>query len=119
MAQARGSRVDVMGRTVRVGAESRCSRALGAWMGPSVSDCSPDAWVVNGVVMLGRPQSDPGSKHVLCRQLARVEGQVPRWMNRGPGQSELRRQLWRVEEDTVHRQNGVPSGGCSSNPPLT
>ena len=46
----------------------------------------------------------PGSKHVLCRQLAIVEGQVPRWMNRGPGQSEVRRQLWRMEKGTVEVQ---------------
>ena len=91
MAQARGSRVDSMGRSVRAGAESRCSRALGAWVRPSMSDWSLIAWVVDGVVMLGLPQSGPGSRHVLCRRLARVEGQVPRWMNRGPGQSKLRR----------------------------
>ena len=30
VAQVRGGRVDVMGRTVRAGAESRCSRPLGA-----------------------------------------------------------------------------------------
>ena len=84
VAQARGSRVESMGRTVRAGAESRCSRALGAWVRPSVSDWSLVAWAVDGVVMLGIPQSGPGSRHVLCRRLARVEGQVPRWMNRGP-----------------------------------
>ena len=55
VAQARGSRVNVMGRTVRIGAESRCSRTLGAWMGPSMSDWSLIAWAVDGVVMLGIP----------------------------------------------------------------
>jgi hypothetical protein len=104
VAQARGSRVDTVGRTVRTGAESRCSRALGAWARPSVSDWGLVAWAVDGVVMLGIPQSGPGSRHVLCRRLARVEGQVPRWMKRGPSQSELRRQLRRVEEGTVKVQ---------------
>ena len=99
--QARDNMVDVMGRTVRVGAESTCNRPLGAWMRPSVSDWSLVAWAVDGVAMPRIPQSGPGSRHVLCRQLARVEGQVPRWMNRGQGQSKLRRQLWRVEEGTV------------------
>ena len=54
--------------------------------------------------MLGIPQSGPGSNHVECRQLARVEGQLPKWMSRGPSQSELRRHLWKVEEDTVRVQ---------------
>ena len=31
----------------------------------------------------------------------RVEGQLPRWMHRGPSQGRLRRQLWKVEEGTV------------------
>ena len=78
VAQARGSRVESMGRTVRVGAKSRCNRALGAWVSPSVSDWSLVAWAVDGVMMLGIPQSGPGSRHVLCRRLARAEGQVPR-----------------------------------------
>ena len=39
-----------------------------------------------------------------CRQLARVGGQLPKWMNGGPSQSELRRQLWKVEESTVKVQ---------------
>ena len=51
--------------------------------------------------MLGIPQSGPGSEHVVCRQLGRAEGQLPRWMNRGPSQSRLRRQLWKVEDGTV------------------
>ena len=79
-------------------------QGTGAWVRPSASDWSLVAWAVDGVVMLGIPQSGPGSGHVLCRRLARVEGHVPRWMNRGPGQSELRRQLWRVEEGTVEVQ---------------
>ena len=36
--------------------------------------------------------------------MCRVKGQVPRWMNRGPGQSKLRRQLWRVEKGTMEVQ---------------
>ena len=51
--------------------------------------------------MLGIPQSGPGSGHVVCKRLGRVEGQPPRWMVRGPSQSELRRQLWKVGADTV------------------
>ena len=54
--------------------------------------------------MLGILQSGPSRNHVECRQLARVEGQPPKWMCRGPSQSELRRQLWKVEEDTVRVQ---------------
>ena len=41
---------------------------------------------------------------MVCRQLGRAEGQLPRWMHRGPSQSRLiimRRQLWKVEEGTV------------------
>ena len=45
------------------------------------------AWTEGGVVMLVIPQLGPGSVHVVCRQLGRVEGQLPRWMNRGPSQS--------------------------------
>ena len=69
-----------------------------------VSVWSLIAWTVDRVVVLGMPQSGPSSKDVLCRQLARVGGQVPRWMNRGLGQSKLRRQLWRVEGGTVEVQ---------------
>ena len=69
-----------------------------------MSDWSLAAWTVDGVVMLGIPQSGPGSNHVECRQLARAEGQLPKWMSRGPSQSELTRQLWKVEEDTVRVQ---------------
>ena len=69
-----------------------------------MSDWSLATWIVEGVVMLGVPQSGPGSDHVECRQLARVGGQLPKWMNRGPSQSELRRQLWKVEEPTVKVQ---------------
>ena len=104
VAQVRGGREDVMGRRVRTGAGSRCSKPLGAWERPAVSDWSLAAWTVEGVVMLGIPQSGPGSNHVECRQLARVGGQLPKWMNRGPSQSELRRQLWKVEEATVEVQ---------------
>ena len=104
VAQVRGGREDVMGRRVRTGAGSRCSKPLGAWERPAVSDWSLAAWTVEGVVMLGIPQSGPGSNHVECRQLARVGGQLPKWMNRGPSQSRLRRQLWKVEEATVEVQ---------------
>jgi hypothetical protein len=81
VAQVRGGREDIMGRVVRAGAESRCSKSLGAWVRPVVSDWSLAAWTVDGVVMLGIPQSGPGSNHVECRQLARVEGQLPRCMD--------------------------------------
>ena len=54
--------------------------------------------------MLGIPQSGPGSGHVVCKQLSRVKGQLPRWMSRGPSQSELRRQMWKVEAGTVEVQ---------------
>jgi hypothetical protein len=103
VAQVRGGRTDVMGRRVRTGAGSRCSKPLGAWERPTVSDWSLDlaAWTLEGVVMLGIPQSGPGSDHVECRQLVRVGGQLPKWMNREPSQSELRRQLWKVEGATV------------------
>ena len=62
------------------------------------------AWTVDGEVMLGIPQPGPGSNHVECKQLARVGGQLPKWMSRGPSQSALRRQLWEVEEGTVEVQ---------------
>ena len=39
-----------------------------------------------------------------CKQLARVKCQLPKWMSRGPSQSEPRRQLWKVEEDIVKVQ---------------
>ena len=52
-------------------------------------------------VVLGIPQSGPSSNHVVCRQLGRVEGQLPSWMSRGPSQ---RRQLWKMNEDTVKVQ---------------
>ena len=51
--------------------------------------------------MLGIPQSGPGSEHVVCRQLGRAKGQLPKWVDRGPSQSRLRRQLWKVEDGTV------------------
>ena len=47
------------------------------------------------------PQSGPGSSHVVCEQLGRVEGKLPRWTSRGLSQSELRRQLWEVEAGIV------------------
>ena len=86
VAQARGDRVDVVGRTVRVGAESRCSRPLGAWVRSAMSDWSIAAWTVDGVVVLGIPQSGPGRDHLVCKQLGtcRAEGQLLRWMHRGP-----------------------------------
>ena len=78
MAQVRG------GREVHTGAESRCNKSLGVWVRPAVSDWSLAAWTVDGVVMLGIPQSDPGSDHVECKQLVRMGGQLPKWMGRGP-----------------------------------
>jgi hypothetical protein len=96
VAQTRGYRDDVMGRAVRTGAGSRCSRPLGAWGRSAVSDWSLAAWTVDGEVMLGIPQSGPGNNHVECKQLVRVEGQLPKWMGRGLSQSELRRQLWKA-----------------------
>ena len=54
--------------------------------------------------MLGILQSGPDRDHLVCEQLGRAEGQLPRWMHRGPSQSRLRRQLWKVEEGTM----GVP-----------
>ena len=104
VAQARGNRTDVMGRLVRKGAASRCSRPLGAWVRAAMGDWSLAAWTVEGVVMLGIPQSGPGSSHVVCRQLSRVDGQPPSWLHRGLKESKLRRQLWRVETDTVEVQ---------------
>ena len=62
------------------------------------------AWAVGGVAMLGIPQSGPGSDHVKCKQLATVKGQLPRWMGRGPSQSELRKKLCKVGQDTVEVQ---------------
>ena len=104
VAQVRGCREDAMGRAVRMGAGSRCSRPLGAWERAAVSDWSLAAWTVNGEVMLGIPQSGPGNDHLECKQLVRVEGQLPKWMSRGPSQSALRRQLWKVGEDTAEVQ---------------
>ena len=85
-AQVRGSRVGVMGRTVRGGAESRCSGPLGAWVRSAVSDWSIATWTAGGVVVLGIPQSGPGRDHLVCKQLGtcRAEGQLLRWMHRGP-----------------------------------
>ena len=54
--------------------------------------------------MLGIPQSGPGCSHVVCRQLSRVDGQLPSWMHRGPRGSKLRKQLWKAEADTVKVQ---------------
>ena len=104
MAQVRGGRVDAMDRTVRAGAGSRYNGPLGAWARPAVSDWSLVAWTVDGVAMLVIPQSGPGSKHVVCQQLGRVEGQLPGWMDRGPNQSKLRKQLWKVAEGNVEVQ---------------
>ena len=47
VAQVRGGREDIMGRVVRAGAESRCSKPLGAWVRPAVSDWSLAAWTVD------------------------------------------------------------------------
>ena len=84
VAQVRGGRAGVMGRTVRAGAESRCNRPLGAWVRSAVGDWSMAAWTVDGVVVLVIPQSGPGSSQLVCRQLGRAEGQLPGWMHRGP-----------------------------------
>ena len=73
-------------------------------MRATVSDWSLVAWTEEGEVMMGIPQSGPGNGHVLCKQLSRVEGQLPRWMGRGPSQSELRWQIWKVEAGTVEVQ---------------
>ena len=78
--------------------------ALGAWERAAVSDWSLAAWTVNGEVMLGIPQSGPGNDHLECKQLVRVEGQLPKWISRGASQSALRRQLWKVGEDTAEVQ---------------
>ena len=59
------------------------------------------AWTVDGVVVLGIPQSGSGRDHLVCKQLGRAEGQLPRWMHRGPSQNRLRRRLWKVEGGTV------------------
>ena len=40
-----------------------------------MSDWRLAAWSVDRVAMLGIPQSGPGSNHVECKQLARVDGQ--------------------------------------------
>ena len=146
--RARGGVSDVMGRRVRIGAGSRSSRTLGRWERTAAWDWSLVAWAMDGLIHLGIPQSGPGNRYMYleCRELARVDGPPPKWMGRGTSQSAPRRQLWKVEETTVkvdmrltkvwdtttersrvhkggvwpvHRQNGVPSGGCSSNPHLT
>ena len=96
--------MDAMGRMVRAGAGSMCSRPLGAWVRAAVSDWSLGAWTEKGEVMLGIPQPGPGSGHAVCKQLSRVKGQLLRWTSRGPSQSELRRQLWKVEAGTVEVQ---------------
>ena len=44
VAQVRGGRLDAMGRMVRAGAGSRCSRPLGAWARAAVNDWSLAAW---------------------------------------------------------------------------
>ena len=90
-----------MGRVVRTEAESTCNKSLGAWMRPAVSDWSLAGWSVDEVAMLGISKSCPGSDHVECTQLTRVRGQLPKWKGRGLSHSELRRQLWKVGQDTV------------------
>ena len=56
-----------------------------------MSDWSLAAWAEEGMVMLMIPQSEPGCSHVVCRQLSRVGGQLPNWMNRGVKESKLRK----------------------------
>ena len=73
VAQARGGRLDAMGRVVRAGARSRCSRPLGAWVRAAMSDWSLAPWTEEGEVMLEIPQPGPGSGHVVCKQLSRVK----------------------------------------------
>jgi hypothetical protein len=55
VAQTRGGRLDAMGRVVRAGARSRCSKPLGAWVRAAASDWSLVAWTEEGEVMLGIP----------------------------------------------------------------
>ena len=83
VARARGGVTDVMGRRVRAGAGSRSSRALGGWERTAAWDWSLVAWAVDGVIHLGIPQSGPGKEYLECRELARVDGSPPRWVNRG------------------------------------
>ena len=78
VAQVRVGRLDAMGRVVRAGAGSRCSRPLGAWVRAAMSDWSLVAWSEEGEVMLEIPQSGPGSGRVVCKQLRRMKGQLPR-----------------------------------------
>ena len=72
VAHTRGGRVDAMGRTVRVGAESRCSRPLGAWVRPSVSDWS---------LAICEWSSDAGDTAVRPRQQSC--GVQAAWQDRG------------------------------------
>ena len=46
---------------------------------------------------------DAGDTTVRARQQPQ-ECQLPKWMSRGPSQSELSRQLWKVEDGTVEVQ---------------
>ena len=62
------------------------------------------AWPEEREAMLRIPQSEPDSGHVVCKQLSRAKGQLPRWTSRGPNQSELRRQLWKVEAGIMEVQ---------------
>ena len=55
VAQIRGGRLDAMGRVVRAGARSSCSKPLGAWVRATVSDWGLVAWTEEGEVMLGIP----------------------------------------------------------------
>ena len=77
VAQVRGYSEDVMGRAVRTGAGSRCSRPLGAWKRAAVSDWNLAAWTVDGEVMLGIPQSGPGSDHLECKHSTVTQGCPP------------------------------------------
>ena len=40
-----------------------------------------DCGCVDGVVVLGVPQSGLDRDHLVCKQLSRAEGQLPRWMH--------------------------------------
>ena len=65
-----------------MGSGSRCSKPLGGWERATVWDWSIAAWTEGGVVRLGIPQSGPGNEHLECRHLVRVEGELPKWLNR-------------------------------------
>ena len=93
VAHGKGRRCNVEGRRVKLGAGSMCGLKLGSWDRKAVSDWGLAAWAEGGRVMLGVPQSGPGSRTLECRELQRVEDSAPKWRKAGSERRRLRRQV--------------------------